>query len=445
MDLSRRNALIALSLVVVYFIWQTRDAFGVYFMPDDLMNLYQYVETKWPALLRANVFFWSSSYRPLGGLLYKGIHAIWGFRPLPFHLVLHAVLIANIVMTYALASVLTSSRLAGVGAAFLIAWHARFLDLYYSFGTIYDSLSFLCIVIVLFLYIRAREADRQPTTGECIGMLIAFVCALNTKEVAVTVPVFLGLYELIVKPSIREWKITAAGGLMSAIYFAGKYLGRQQSVFANNPAYDMTFTWARWSENFLRYLRQWTMNQTLELTSIVIAAGLLLLAARNRRAIWALLLMLVGFLPVIFIPGRSAFVTYLPAFGLVLLLATLPKPLILAVAVIAAYVNWTDPLHAKAFMLQAAATNRSTAEQLHALQPVLRQNARLYFLNDPYEPPYYDLFFDIRLSYDNFTIAVDRKKAGQAMTGSYDAIFDFDEASGRWTLAGTPDTHRTSP
>lgn len=433
MDSKRWSTVVALIAIAVYFIWQTRDAFGLFFTPDDLMNLYGYIEMSWEKLLGAQFVFWSETYRPLGGVFYKSIHSAFGFKSFPFHIVLHIILVGNIVLTYALASTLTSSRIAGLCAAFLIAWHARFVDLYYSFATIYDSLSFLLCAATLLIYIRAREADRLPSIRECIAMLVLFIGALNSKEMAVTVPVLLCLYELIVKQSTKEWRIPVAGGVISAVYFVGKYVDRAKSVFANNTSYEMTFTWERWSSHISHYLRDWLiLSTTPKFYWIMIGAALILALARNRRTVWATLFLLVAILPIVFLPSRSAFVSYLPFLGFVLLLSTLPRPLLLVAVIGLTYLNWKDPLYTKGDAFHFVEPNRSTADQLIALCPTLPHGARLYFKNDPHPVEYYDLTFLVRLLYGDHTIEITRQRKGEPMSGTYQYVFDY--ADGRYQL-----------
>ena len=72
--------------IACYFLAFTHSALFGYFSADDLMNMYWSMDDSFPGLLRANVTFWSGSYRPLGAVFYRTMHAMAGFHPFPFHL-----------------------------------------------------------------------------------------------------------------------------------------------------------------------------------------------------------------------------------------------------------------------------------------------------------------------------------------------------------------------
>src|SRR5580693_2230542 len=78
-----------------WFVFIVRGGLASWFDNDDLMNLHYYWSKPWSALLKANLEFWSSYYRPAGGLFYRSIYAIWGFHPLPFHAVALVLLSVN--------------------------------------------------------------------------------------------------------------------------------------------------------------------------------------------------------------------------------------------------------------------------------------------------------------------------------------------------------------
>ena len=53
------------------------------------MNLHSYLSRSPVALILDNLRYWSTSYRPLGGLFYVALYRWFGFDPLPFR-VAHA-------------------------------------------------------------------------------------------------------------------------------------------------------------------------------------------------------------------------------------------------------------------------------------------------------------------------------------------------------------------
>ena len=82
-------------------------------------------------------------------------------------------------------------------ATLMFAFHPRLVDLYWSSGTIYDILCFTFVCGSFLLYLRARANRARPGWKTVVGCLLLYVCALDTKEIAVVLPVLLLAYELL--------------------------------------------------------------------------------------------------------------------------------------------------------------------------------------------------------------------------------------------------------
>src|SRR5215831_16552961 len=82
----------------------------LYYTGDDLMNLHQYWITPVPALIKANIFFWSTYYRPLGALFYLPLYTLFGFNPRPLYILYYLILLFNLYAVYLVASRLTRSN-----------------------------------------------------------------------------------------------------------------------------------------------------------------------------------------------------------------------------------------------------------------------------------------------------------------------------------------------
>jgi hypothetical protein len=76
-------------------------------------------------------------------MFYLIIYKIFGFNPFPFRFVCFALLLINLYLAYRFIESLSNSRATGFLAALLLCYHAWFVDLYYSTGTVYDLLCFL--------------------------------------------------------------------------------------------------------------------------------------------------------------------------------------------------------------------------------------------------------------------------------------------------------------
>lgn len=95
---NRLLAVVAGVLLFAWFLFLVSGGLRCWFDADDLMNMCYYWTKPWSALLKANLAFWSSYYRPAGGLFYRSIYALWGFHPLPFRIAVLALLPVNLVL-----------------------------------------------------------------------------------------------------------------------------------------------------------------------------------------------------------------------------------------------------------------------------------------------------------------------------------------------------------
>src|SRR5580704_17872135 len=127
----------------------------------------------------------------------------------------------------------------------------------------YDVFCFLFSFLTLLIYLRARLEGRLLGVWETLGFLVCFVCALNSKEMATTLPIMIFIYELLFHPPdfrclraligwcFREGRMALVGALCVLIYLPAK-LGPQG--LAVDPAYAPHYTWARWIGDTGTYL-----------------------------------------------------------------------------------------------------------------------------------------------------------------------------------------------
>ena len=184
---SRRNAILATLAIAGIFLGFAGDGLRAYFTPDEMMNFYG----AWFRPL-------AESRRPVGDLIYRGIFAAAGLNPLPYRMVCYALLAANLGLLYALCRRLSGSPEVGALACLLGAYHAHLADLYYSSDTLYDLLYFFFYFSALLLYIALR---RRGWYWQLL-ILALYLLAMGSKEMAVTLPVFLFLYDLIYDPPV---------------------------------------------------------------------------------------------------------------------------------------------------------------------------------------------------------------------------------------------------
>jgi hypothetical protein len=420
-----------------------------------------------PRLLGENLLFFSSGYRPLGALAYRLIFAVGGLQALPFRIVVLALLLLNLYLIYRVAAA-AANREIGILAALLLCFSASFADLYYNTGTIYDVLCFTFYFSALALYAGVRKHDRWLTPRQLALFLVFYICALNSKEMAVTLPPVLLLYELLLchpgtppRAWLRRWTPLASITLITLPYMFGKLTG--SSPLIGNESYQLHISRAVYFTSLAHYLGLLAQAPGA-LTAEVCALILLLLVAaavlaRERCLLFALLFTLIAPLPVLFVPLRGgAYAVYIPAFGVALYFAATlvfvrdrmvarftPRPL----APIA--------LEAVTFLLCMVALIRFhgyhslSPPQAGLMEPLvvklaeLRTRvpapARILFLDDPFTTDEWTPLFVCRLYFHNKNLVADRikmlpYKPDQAAIDSYDVIFTY--SGGRYIRVKPP-------
>src|SRR5579872_109521 len=197
---SRKVLSIAAAIFVgAYFLLLTHDAVHCYFSPDDCMTIYRAWANSAAALVKANFLFFLNSpfYRPIGSDWYRTMYELAGFNPVFFHVSNLVTLAANIWLTYCVARRLAASRTAGVLAAILIAYHGRFINLYFDTGYIFDVTCYFFYFATFLYYLVIRSKARPPTWWEIAILSVLYICTLNAKEMAVSMPLMVGAYELL--------------------------------------------------------------------------------------------------------------------------------------------------------------------------------------------------------------------------------------------------------
>jgi len=457
-------------LLVVYFFRLTRASLHVYFTPDDLANLYRAWALSSGHLLKANLlFFLSSDFgRPMGSLWYRVIFAFAGFHPFWFHTSNLAILMANIWLTYSVARRLAQSREIAALSALAMAYQYRLGWLYFDTGFIYDVLCYFFLFAALALYLRVRRRAALPRSWEWTAFFVLYVCALDSKEMAVMLPAFLGIYELLYHPPITrqpaalyrwlrcEGRAALLTGAVAVVFVIGRSTGPLS--LTHNPAYRPSFTWAQFMLTSRHFAGDFLTMPDWPAWAVVLlwtALAVIALAARSRVLCFAWLFLILSPLPIAFIAPRGPAQYYVPLFGWTVYASTLVSrtaSFLTRDAALSEY--WLTRLRGAALFVASMAIlyslfkplgyagitsasveapqNRITVTQLHAAAPSVRPGSRLLFLNDPIRPDWFNLTFMVQLSYGDPSLRVFRVKEmkykpNDMDTENYDYIFDYHE------------------
>ncbi len=322
----RKPASVAFLLVYyLYFVWHI---FGARFSGDDMMNMDYYFKLSPLKLALIQMAPWSGYYRPMGGCFYMAIFSLAGLHPFLFHFFALLIVAANVYLTYRVARLLGCAELPAGLAALVMCYHGGMPALYYDTGFIYDILCCFFYLAATVYYIRIRGQGRPLRAIETAAFLLLALCALNSKEMAVTLPVVLLAYEWVYHPPAR-WKprdllrwlggparaplLTAGLAILSVygILFASEALAKQ-------PAYGLEF-----SLHLLLHSQRSAFGDLLFLNNLstkrMVAMWIAItgLAWFSRlpvlRFCW--IVMVVGPLPVEFLEDRSGPCLYIPLVG----------------------------------------------------------------------------------------------------------------------------------
>jgi hypothetical protein len=354
-------------------------------------------------------------------------------------------------------------------ALLLAVYHAWFIDLYYSTGTVYDLLCYSFYLGAFNLYLGVRSQGLALASRH-LGILIAlYVCALNAKEMAVTLPVMLAAYEIIYhwralgksgwRWPWREGRGVLVMGLLTVPYVIGKLTAAGN--LAENPAYRLTISPGHYLHAFHLYLNPLLYQQHVfrDANTIQLLLAMLGIALwrRSRPLLFAWCFLLVSLLPVAFIAHYSAFFLYLPMAGWSLYAAML---LVMARRLLVSLLVRLGRLQVRRFQTvsvvalplvlalflaphhrrESANTlrnfenfqppSRRVAGELIALRPSLPRGARVLFMDHPVAGHEYFLTFLTRLLYRDMSITVEEAPIGYdppTGDGHYDVVFSFQQ------------------
>lgn len=421
---------LAPALVLIYFFALAGMGLWSHWAPDDMQNLYYYYWSHGvPALIKANILFATTYYRPMGGIFYLPLYAIAGLNPVPDRVVCFALLVLNIWLSYALARRLIGDRGAAVIAALVGCFHGNALAMYVSNSIIYEILCFTFEISALLYYVRIRQMGRTLKPLEIAILLVLYVCALNSKEMGVMLPLWLAAYEWWYRDApglrVRTLVPVAIAGVMALIYIAGKMRGSDS--LAQFEAYRPSFTVHKYFETSQAYLNLlfYSNRGFNTVRTILFWAALFVIAyaLRSRAMKFAALFALFSFLPLNFVNVREGFALYIPLFGFSTYLAALWAAVMnaarlapgqrlqaTAIAVVACAFALGMVHHAKAqrllpFALHAQENTWMCIQELRRLNPPVKGGQRLLFLDSPFGTDW-DTYFIAKLHFGDPSVRI---------------------------------------
>ncbi len=389
---------------------------------------------------------WHGYIRPLGGFFYLPTYLLFGLNPVPYHAFLLLLVLAGAWQMYRLARALGAGELAGAIVALIACYHGGLSNLYYNSVFIFDVLCGLFYFAAFAYYARIRGSGRLLSGPQTVGFLALYLCALNAKEMAVTMPAVLLAYEWLYHglprwrlKAIARWllgpgKVLLWSALMTMIGIYGKALG--PLGLAKKSAYSPVFSWERMVDFEERHLGDifYHLPAFSGAATLAIWLAVTYLAWRRNRPVlrfcwfWVLLTPL----PIQFLVARdqaclyvtlagwavfgaTVFTDWLPGAARVVagepLLRRLGQPrmrTILAGIAMLAYAWWgwryKQSEVAPIIHLLGPRTEAVLA-QFRAVNPHVPKGAKVVFLEDPW-PDTYDMAFIAELWFRDRTATV---------------------------------------
>jgi hypothetical protein len=343
----------------------------------------------------------------------------------------------NIVVYYLFASLLTGSRRIAWLAALFASYHPYMSDMIYSNAVIYDVLCFGFYFAALGWYLRARTRGRLLSWRETALFFLLYICALDSKEMAVTMPVTLLLYELFYHPpaalrprALWKWlmadgRIMVIAGFITAAFVVGKTLGADPLIAIS--AYRPEFTLNRFTHSIAANIQSmfYLPARYGDVTHVSIAIAVLLGFAWNRKGrfiAFCVLFAILSELPIAFL-DRGWSCLYIPLGAWSLLVSTAiwcttefvtryfaPVALrpttaigaVLAFVLFYAVVERHEKQWIQPGLLQEQEKTWSAIHEFAKLKAMPRRGAWIAFINDPFDD--WDMEFLAELTYRDPTL-----------------------------------------
>jgi len=326
---------ICLAILIAYFLYFALPARHGGFRDDEMMNLWTYWYLGPLQSVLGLAKFWTSYYRPGGALYYLPLYHFFGLNPFPYRIVQIFVLALSIPIAYYLARLLSSSSSVAFLAVLAFCYHPYVANLVFVGAFIYDVLCGFFYLAALTYYVHLRERDACLRPAQLFLFLPLYLLALDSKEMAVTLPVIILIYEFLKAPrwadckAFLQWSVHYAtpalvAGAVTAIYMYGKVYGTD-SLTRLDP-YRPRYSWHQFVTANAKFLNElfFATDAITPRTFWILWLAVFVYAAFRRdrtvrlMAAWVVIVPL----PIVFLlPIRGGGCLYLLLFGWAMIFA----------------------------------------------------------------------------------------------------------------------------
>jgi hypothetical protein len=198
---SRIGTILLVCLILGVTLWGYYETLDDFFIMDDFCMIgghstFAQFWQHWTAPVGGN------AYRPLIDLLFIWDFHWWGWNPVGWHLSNLLFHLFNVVLVMKLGQKLSSSRYAGLVAGVLFGLHPANSEAVIWISARMDVVCTTGVLLSLYFFVLSSKARDYPHPQErkrrraYILSLVFFAGALLIKESAVTLPIFIILYDL---------------------------------------------------------------------------------------------------------------------------------------------------------------------------------------------------------------------------------------------------------
>jgi hypothetical protein len=413
----KRLSWLVLACAFGWFLWFAHPGLSAGLLPDDLTNTYFAWRAPAWKLALSSLLPYGGQERAFGLLVLRGVYEVFGLSARALHVLCFLLLGANLVLAWRLFQRLAGPATAAI-ALLLFSYNAYLNDLYLNAGTVFDLLCFLCLDLALVLHLERR--------GGLAAIALLQLLALASKELAIVLPLGLGLYEWLYERE-RRWRAPLVCAVLSAAFVAARML--LPSAIAANSGYRLNRAPSALLESAAIYLGQATYQgprlEPVHAFWLIYAAVLAALVLPWRELRWGVVFTLAAALPILAIPPRNLYAMYVPWLGFTLAAASLPGRLLAALsprrlwpqlALGAALAAALVPAH-RGIQYHALHWHRLSDwmgrlpdEQIRPLFPALPKGARVFIEDDPYDRDDWLLTLWFQLRYRDPDLAAVRRK-----------------------------------
>ena len=321
------------AFVLAYYLYFCWDSLWVHFDSDDMMNLAAYWRLEPTQLLLSPLMIWRGDLRPLPGLVWVPALHWFGLNPVPYHVLILLVLMGYVYLVYRFAKVLGCGDLPAGLASLIVCYHAGLANLYYNTVFTYDVLCCFFYLSALVYYARIRASERLLSRGQMAAFLGLFLCAVDSKEMALTLPAVLlayeGFYHGLPRWSWKAWaawlrgpgQVLLLASVLDVVNLCGKFLGRHAIIHtaAYLPRFSMHRLWAYQIRSLGDLLYAW--NYFRPFSVVVVYVILFYLAYRRVQGAprpvlrFGWVFVMITPLPIEFLIGRGEACLAIPMVG----------------------------------------------------------------------------------------------------------------------------------